>query len=76
MELLAIFRMLKVGLNFTFTISVTGTVDHVNVGYASITMGICVDEIRSMSASGGALANCKQYNTTIYIASREVYSDI
>ena len=34
LELLAIFSNLEFGLKFTFTISVTGVVDNVNVGYA------------------------------------------
>ena len=45
LELLAIFSNLKFGLKFTFTISVTGVVDNVNVGYACITTGIYVDRI-------------------------------
>ena len=40
LELLAIFSDLEFGLKFTFTISVTGVVDNVNVGYACITTGI------------------------------------
>ena len=45
LELLAIFSNLEFGLNFTFTISVTGVVDNVNVGYTCITTGIYVDRI-------------------------------
>ena len=45
LELLAIFSNLEFGLKFTFTISVTGVVDNVNVGYACIIMGIYVDRI-------------------------------
>ena len=45
LELLAIFSYLDFGLKFTSTISVTGVVDIVNVGYACITTGIYVDRI-------------------------------
>ena len=40
-----IFSNLEFGLKFTFTISVTGVVDNVNVGYACITTGIYVNQI-------------------------------
>ena len=43
--LLAIFGNLEFIKKFTFTISVTGLLDNVNVGYACITMGIYVDRI-------------------------------
>ena len=45
LELLTIFSDLEFGLKFTFTISVTGVVDNVDVGYAYITTGIYVDRI-------------------------------
>ena len=45
LKLLAIFSDLKFSLKFAFTISVTGVVNNVNVGYASITTGIYVDRI-------------------------------
>ena len=60
LELLAIFSNLEFGLKFTFTISVTGVVDNVNVGYACITTGILCGS-NSVSESEGALANYKHY---------------
>ena len=45
LELLAFFSNLEFGLKFTFTISVTGVVGNVNVGYTCITKEIYVDRI-------------------------------
>ena len=51
LELLAIFSNLECGLKFTFTISVTGMVDNVNVGYACITTKIYVDQVVCLKVS-------------------------
>ena len=51
LELLAIFSDLEFALKFTFTISVTGVVDNVNVEYACITTGINVDRIVCLKVS-------------------------
>ena len=55
---------LEFGLKFTFTISVSGMVDSVNVGYACITMGINVDQIVCLKMGVHWLITS---NTTVHI---------